>query len=166
MEAAELAGVLDAHAKWLRLEQDGKRANLRDANLRNADLREAHLSDANLSDANLSDTCLDPSRAIPEIDDVHLVAAGLEPRSDGYVYGWRTARSQHHGDTEYTPGQTYEAPIFSVANTPCHPGVYLAGAARLAEAYPREPIVRVRCRREDIHAAAGGKFRARRIEVL
>jgi hypothetical protein len=63
MNANELKSVLDLHAKWLRGEEGGSRANLcganlsraslRGANLSRADLRGANLYGANLSDANL-----------------------------------------------------------------------------------------------------------------
>ena len=55
--------VLEKHAKWLRGEDGGERANLRGAdlrgaNLRGADLRGANLRDADLYDANLYDANL------------------------------------------------------------------------------------------------------------
>ena len=55
----ELKAIIDKHAKWLRVEDGGERANLRSANLRNsdlygADLRGADLRSANLRSANLS----------------------------------------------------------------------------------------------------------------
>ena len=57
----ELASILDLHAKWLRGENGGIRADLRDtnlryANLRYANLRYADLRYADLRDANLRDT--------------------------------------------------------------------------------------------------------------
>ena len=45
--------ILEKHAKWIRGEDGGERANLRGADLRGADLRGANLCDANLYDANL-----------------------------------------------------------------------------------------------------------------
>ena len=54
MNATELKDVLEKHGKWLRGEDGGERANLRDANLSDADLSCANLSDADLSCANLS----------------------------------------------------------------------------------------------------------------
>ena len=53
MTQDELNAILDKHTKWLRGEDGGARANLRDANLRYANLRDANLRDANLRDANL-----------------------------------------------------------------------------------------------------------------
>ena len=54
----ELKAILDKHAKWLRNEEGGERADLRWANLRSAnlswaDLRSADLSSADLRSANL-----------------------------------------------------------------------------------------------------------------
>ena len=59
ISAEKLQEIIKSHGRWLRNEEGGERANLRDAylsgaNLRGADLRDANLSDANLSDANLS----------------------------------------------------------------------------------------------------------------
>jgi hypothetical protein len=55
----DIASILDGHAKWLRDEPKGTRANLRDADLRDADLRDANLRDADLRWADLrgADLC-------------------------------------------------------------------------------------------------------------
>ena len=45
--------VLQRHAKWLKNEEGGEKANLRGANLRDADLWDADLRGANLRDADL-----------------------------------------------------------------------------------------------------------------
>ena len=45
--------VLQRHAKWLKNEEGGEKADLRGANLRGADLRDADLGDADLRDAHL-----------------------------------------------------------------------------------------------------------------
>ena len=63
ISAEKLQEIIKSHGRWLRNEEGGERANLRDAylsgaNLRGADLRDADLSDAYLSDANLSDAYL------------------------------------------------------------------------------------------------------------
>ena len=50
----ELQAILALHAKWVRGEQGGKRANLYRANLSGANLYRANLYGANLSGANLS----------------------------------------------------------------------------------------------------------------
>jgi len=49
----ELQSILELHLKWLRNEEGGSRADLRDASLSYADLRGADLRDANLSCADL-----------------------------------------------------------------------------------------------------------------
>ncbi len=54
--AAQIAEVLDKHAKWAHGEQSGSRANLSRANLSRADLYGADLSGANLSRAEGLDT--------------------------------------------------------------------------------------------------------------
>ena len=63
MNSEELKEILNSHEKWLRSEDGGKRANLRDADLCgaylcDADLRGANLCDANLRGANLCDADL------------------------------------------------------------------------------------------------------------
>ena len=54
----ELKAIIDKHAKWLRGEEDGERADLRNANLSSANLRSADLRNANLSSADLRDATL------------------------------------------------------------------------------------------------------------
>ena len=59
ISAEKLQEIIKSHGRWLRNEEGGERANLRDAylsgaNLRGADLRGANLRGANLRDANLS----------------------------------------------------------------------------------------------------------------
>ena len=49
----ELKAIIDKHAKWIRGEDGGERADLCGANLCDADLRNANLSGANLCGANL-----------------------------------------------------------------------------------------------------------------
>jgi uncharacterized protein YjbI with pentapeptide repeats len=51
MDSTELK--LKLHLKWLRDEDGGEQANLREADLRGADLREANLREADLREANL-----------------------------------------------------------------------------------------------------------------
>ena len=137
------------------------------ARLRLANLYKANLHKANLSKADLSGTCLDPKNPIPEIKTEEIIDAGLQidDDNDAYVIGWRTAVSQHCGDTIYASGKTYTAPWFSVSSTECHPGLYLAGEAWLAESYSDVKTIRVRCLRSDLHKA-GNKWRCRKLEVL
>ena len=56
--AKQLAEILDKHAKWLRGEDGGVRANLGRADLSCADLRDANLGGAYLDGANLRDAYL------------------------------------------------------------------------------------------------------------
>ena len=53
MNRKKLDVVIENHAKWLRAEEGGHRANLRGANLRHADLRHADLCEADLRHADL-----------------------------------------------------------------------------------------------------------------
>ena len=54
----ELKAIIYKHAKWVRDEDGGERADLHDANLCNADLCGANLHDANLCNADLCDANL------------------------------------------------------------------------------------------------------------
>ena len=54
----ELKAIIYKHAKWVRGEDGGERADLHDANLRDANLCGANLCGANLCDANLCDANL------------------------------------------------------------------------------------------------------------
>ena len=53
MKNINLELILELHAKWLRDEEDGERANLSGANLSEAELKGANLEEANLEGANL-----------------------------------------------------------------------------------------------------------------
>jgi Pentapeptide repeats (8 copies) len=53
MTAEQIKQVIDLHAKWLRSEEGGQRADLESANLEGANLRSADLEGANLQSANL-----------------------------------------------------------------------------------------------------------------
>jgi len=48
MDKLELEKIVSKHGKWLRNEEDGEQANLKNANLRGADPRSANLEDAEL----------------------------------------------------------------------------------------------------------------------
>ena len=74
--------------------------------------------------------------------------------------------SQHVGSTDYSAPGMYLAPVFSVCtDTSCHPGIYLASAGWLdGNGYSQD---RVQCRALITDCiVAGGKVRARKIEVL
>ena len=60
--------ILDKHAKWIRGEDGGERADLCNANLRGANLRGANLRNANLCDADLCGA---------DLRDVNLCGANL-----------------------------------------------------------------------------------------
>ena len=69
----ELKAIIYKHAKWIRGEDSGERADLRNANLRNANLRNADLSGANLRGANLRDANLHSA----DLSDANLSDANL-----------------------------------------------------------------------------------------
>lgn len=180
-----LSETLARHAAWRRGDADGKRADLRGADLRGADLSGAYLSGAYLrgaylsgaylicadlrgaylSGADLCDTCLDPRAAVPALIDDELRAAGLDVRGV-FVHGFRTRLSQCCGVTDYAPRpEEYVAPWFSVDSlSPCHPGIYIAGRAWLAEKYPAEQLVACHCRRDEL-VHAGDKWRCKRLWI-
>ena len=69
----QLNAIVESHGKWLKNEQDGKRANLREADLRYADLRDANLRGADLRDADLQDADL----RYADLRDAYLQGADL-----------------------------------------------------------------------------------------
>ena len=70
--------VLQRHAKWLKNEEGGEKANLRDADLWDADLRGANLRDADLRDADLRDADLwDANLRDANLRDANLRGANL-----------------------------------------------------------------------------------------
>jgi hypothetical protein len=103
ISAEKLQEIIKSHGRWLRNEEGGERANLRDAdlsdaylsganlrdaylsgaNLRGADLRDANLRDANLSDAYLSGADLsganlrDANLSDANLSDANLSGADL-----------------------------------------------------------------------------------------
>ena len=85
ISAEKLQEIIKSHGRWLRNEEGGERANLRDAylsgaNLRGADLRGANLRGANLRDAYLSGANLRGA----DLRDADLSDAYL---SDAYLSG-------------------------------------------------------------------------------
>ena len=54
----QLQEIIESHGKWLKNEEGGQRADLRDADLQGAYLRGADLRDADLQDADLRDADL------------------------------------------------------------------------------------------------------------
>ena len=83
MKQEELKEILDKHAKWLRDEEGGERADLSDADLRRAYLRHANLSDAYLRRADLSGADLgyadlsDANLSDADLSDADLSGANL-----------------------------------------------------------------------------------------
>jgi hypothetical protein len=94
----QIGDMLAAHAKWLRVETGGERADLRGADLSGADLRGADLRGADLSGAVLRGADLsgaDLSGAdLSGIKGGELALASTEivPR-EGEVIGWKKCRS-------------------------------------------------------------------------
>jgi hypothetical protein len=86
---AELKNILKLHAKFLRGESDGVRADISRTNLLGANLSGADLEDANLSRADLS--CANLSGAV--LEDANLKESALGPRSivpeEGPFVGWK-----------------------------------------------------------------------------
>ena len=81
----ELSAILESHAKWLRLEDGGVRANLSGAYLSGADLSRADLSRANLSGAYLSGA---------DLYGANLSGVNLS----GAVYKWAQVAFTGHGE--------------------------------------------------------------------
>ena len=83
MKTNELKVVLEKHTKWLRNEDGGERADLRDADLSGADLRDADLRSAVLSGADLSGA---------DLRGANLRGANLRGADlSGVIYNERTA---------------------------------------------------------------------------
>ena len=103
MNVKEIQEILDKHLKWLKGEEGGERANLRNANLRYADLygadlgganlsyadlsganlRDADLSGANLSGANLRYADLSNAKGL--LDAISFLEANFERTDQGYI---------------------------------------------------------------------------------
>jgi len=132
-------------------------ANLRCANLYDASLYGANLRRANLRWANLDGTCLDQANA-PNAD-----AEAFCRTPDGRCIGYRTRQSPYVGNIVYHDGETYTAPVFSTANTECHPGLYVAPSP--ADCPAGHELIEVRFNASDCHHA-GAKWRVRRFEVI
>ena len=108
---------------------------------------------------------MDPAAPVPELTDEEIHEAGLDARGE-YVWGWRTAQSQHYNKTHYELGGCYEASWFSIGpgRGGCHPGIYLAGKAWLKACYGG-PLVRCYCRRGEL-VHDGDKWRAKRLWIV
>ena len=83
MKTKELKAILDGHAKWVRGEAGGTRANLSNADLAGADLYHANLVDANLVGANL----------VGAIDAQYVLAQSSILPESGPIWGWKKCRN-------------------------------------------------------------------------
>ena len=95
----ELKKILEKHAKWLRSEEGGERANLSGAYLSGADLSRANLSGAYLSGANLYGANL--SRANLELDLLNKFLPICCPESDSFT-AWKKVRGDYIVKLEVT----------------------------------------------------------------
>ena len=98
MTKAELEIVLELHAKYVRREVGGKRANLIGANLRSAnligaDLSGANLSGADLSDANLSGADLSDADLSGALDAAYVLAQSSILPETGPIWGWKKCKN-------------------------------------------------------------------------
>ncbi len=93
MKADELKQILDIHAKWIRGESGGIRANLSGANLRGAYLRMANLSGANLSGANLRGANLSGADLSGANDIQYILAQFSILPETGPIWGWKKCRN-------------------------------------------------------------------------
>ena len=79
MTKKDLADILSKHAKWLRDEDGGERANLQDADVQDADLQDADLRGADLQCANLRDANLrDANLQCANLQEADLQGADLQ----------------------------------------------------------------------------------------
>lgn len=103
MTTEEIKVVLDAHAKLLRGEAGGTRANLSGANLNSANLSYANLSGANLSYADLSGADLNSANLIyanlrsadlnSAIDAEYILAQSSILPETGPIWGWKKCKN-------------------------------------------------------------------------
>ena len=138
-------------------------ADLSGANLSGANLSGANLSWANLSRADLSGTCIDP-----ELVNLHRkFCLDCPPLATGGRIVFRTANSQHVGNTTYYPGNTYTAPVLSFdCATDCHPGIYAASLEWMRENFPDEPLVVCYVRDGEWVISGKGAIRCKKLRVL
>lgn len=136
--------------------------NFRDADLREAKLDRAFLDGASFISARLAGTCLDPE-AKPNAECDSFAQYGRT----GFVIGYRGAYSAI-ASMHYEVGRVYSAPVFSVSNNACHPGLYLLPTVEMVRSYLITPcrVIKVKTRRRDIHRAGYRQYRCRWFEVL
>ena len=83
MDASKLIEILKKHAKWIRGEEGGERANLQSADLRYADLQSANLQSADLRYANLQSADLQSAN----LQSADLQSANLQSADLRYAKG-------------------------------------------------------------------------------
>src|SRR5208282_210615 len=98
MKPEELKQILEVHAKWVRGETGGIKADLSGANLRSADLRGADLRGANLRSADLYGADLRSAdlrgAELKDAQDIQLVLAQLSILPEtGPIWGWKKCRN-------------------------------------------------------------------------
>ena len=93
MKNDDLKVVLEAHAKWVRGETGGIRADLSGANLSDADLGGANLSGANLSCAYLSCANLSGADLSGAVDAEYALAQHSILPETGPIWGWKKCRN-------------------------------------------------------------------------
>jgi Pentapeptide repeats (8 copies) len=131
-------------------------ANLFWANLSGANLSKADLRGADLRGADLTGTCLDPAAHVPTTD-----LSAFERDGDKLIC-YRTAKSQHSDNADYSKPGVYVSPTFSVSTeTACHPGIYFATQAWIEGHYPGVAVVKGYVLASEA-IKAGDKYRAKR----
>ena len=127
-------------------------ANLRGADLRGADLRDVFLQDVDLTGVRLDNTCLDPTAM------GNCYARGYEKTvtRSGHVWyrGYRSRRQPVMKGPGYVDGCWYEAPVFSTADTGCHPGLHVSATIEDAGRWGSQ-VISVWFRETDLHCASG-----------
>lgn len=175
LQGARLAGCDLSDARFVKANLRG--ADLRGAGLVHANFRKADLTGANLNRTDLKHavfhgallrgTILDPS-ARPN---GHVGAFRRDPRNQHRVIGYRLGFCPVMGiERTYKPGRAYTAHIFSVADEPCHPGLYAEPSLWQLNRYAASgvfglgSVVEISARAEDGHHV-GNKYRFRELRV-
>ncbi len=98
----KLNEIIESHGKWLRNEEGGEKADLRDANLRGADLRGADLGGADLRGADLRDAYLgDADLRGADLRDADLGGADLRGAYLNKTYYQITRIGSRNATTTY-----------------------------------------------------------------
>ncbi|RLG44721.1 MAG: hypothetical protein DRN81_03830, partial [Thermoproteota archaeon] len=165
-EAVQLAAVRQ-NGLAIKFLENPSDAVLAAVNFEGVDLTNHNLAGLHLQGVNLTGTCLDPENK-PNGD---VEGFEVDPTDSSRVIGYRTRKSLFNGDLEMVDGETYTAPVFSTAETECHPGLYLYPTAHTVDAFCKEhnvrhyEIIRVTTRSCDVHRA-GSKWRTKELQVV